>query len=191
MCVSTISYQVKVNDKISSLIKPGKGLRQGDPLSPYLFLFCTELLNVKLHQAVLRQRISGVQAGKEEVRSLKFILSQYENISGQRINFEKSEIWKKVQDWKSKLLSAAGREVLVKAVIQAIPVYMMSVYQFPKKVILDLSKLIQQFWWAKNGNRGISWLSQNTMQRKKCEGGLGFKDLSTFNEAILMKWGEW
>ncbi|KAL9668408.1 hypothetical protein QQ045_002789 [Rhodiola kirilowii] len=259
LCVNSVSYQVKVNDKLSTRIMPGRGLRQGDPLSPYLFLLCTELLNFKMEQVAGRKKISGIQiyrkaptithllfaddsiffvkADRDEVSSLKDVFSQYEGVSGQRINFEKSEvcfshntpadvrreisnllrmpqvhchskylglplvvgqrksenfkcviekIWRKVKDWKSKL-SAAGREVLVKAVIQAIPVYMMAVYQFPKKVISELSKMIQQFWWAKKGNKGISWLSQNILQKKKCEGGLGFKNLSIFNEAILMK----
>ncbi|CAM8914180.1 unnamed protein product [Rhodiola kirilowii] len=260
LCVNSVSYQVKVNNKLSKVIKPERGLRQGDPLSPYLFLFCTELLNFKLQKALANRIISGIQicrkapivthllfaddsiffvrAEKEEINCLKNVLRQYEGVSGQRINFEKSEvcfsrntpadvrwqvcnsfcirqvpchsrylgmplvvgqrktevfksivekIWRKVKDWKSRLLSAAGREVLVKAVIQAMPIYMMSVYHFPKKVIADISMMVQQFWWAKKGSKSISWLSQNILQKKKCEGGIGFKDLGIFNEALLMK----
>ncbi|KAL9659592.1 hypothetical protein QQ045_024399 [Rhodiola kirilowii] len=133
-----------------------------------------KLLNVKLQKAVLRQRISGIQICKK-APIITHLLFADDSIFF--IKAKKEE----VRSLK------AGREVLVKAVIQAIPVYMMSVYQFPKRVISNLSKLIQQFWWAKNGNKGISWLSQNILQRKKCEGGLIFKDLSVFNEAILMK----
>ncbi|KAL9691084.1 hypothetical protein QQ045_011501 [Rhodiola kirilowii] len=52
------------------------------------------------------------------------------------------KIWAKVSDWKTKLLSAAGREILIKAIVQAMPVYMMSVYKFPKGVLTELNKLI-------------------------------------------------
>lgn len=41
-CVMLVSYRVKVNGDIGSSFVPGQGLRQGGPLSPYLFLLCTE-----------------------------------------------------------------------------------------------------------------------------------------------------
>ncbi|KAL9689628.1 hypothetical protein QQ045_010016 [Rhodiola kirilowii] len=104
------------------------------------------------------------------------------------------KIWKKVQDWKTKLLSAAGREVLVTAVIQAIPVYMMSVYQFPKKVISDLSKLIQQFWLGAYPShiwrgimrnihiflRGIWWEEDGVTCRWRHTGDWGFSVKSAY-----------
>ncbi|KAK2653202.1 hypothetical protein Ddye_013058 [Dipteronia dyeriana] len=41
-CVSTVTYSFILNDKIIGNIKPSRGLRQGDPLSPYIFLLCVE-----------------------------------------------------------------------------------------------------------------------------------------------------
>ncbi|KAL9679703.1 hypothetical protein QQ045_017569 [Rhodiola kirilowii] len=66
---------------------------------------------------------------------------------------------------------------------------MMSVYHFPQKIIDVLNKLIGQFWWDKEGVKGISWIKRETLQMRREEGGIGFKDLRCFNEAILMKIG--
>ncbi|CAM8975355.1 unnamed protein product [Rhodiola kirilowii] len=42
LCVETVTYKVRMNDQISETILPSRGLRQGDPISPYLFLICSE-----------------------------------------------------------------------------------------------------------------------------------------------------
>jgi hypothetical protein len=44
-CVSTLSFQVKVNGERLETFKPSRGIRQGDPISPYLFLLCGEGLS--------------------------------------------------------------------------------------------------------------------------------------------------
>ena len=44
-CITTVTYSILVNGEPKGLITPSRGLREGDPLSPYLFLFCVEGLN--------------------------------------------------------------------------------------------------------------------------------------------------
>ena len=58
----------------------------------------------------------------------------------------KKRVWKKLQGWKERLLSQAGKEVLIKSVIQAIPTYTMSCFKLPKGLIKELEIMIRKFW---------------------------------------------
>ena len=50
-CVNIATYSVMVNGEAQGYIKPSRGLRQGDPLSPYLFLICAEGLSLLIRKA--------------------------------------------------------------------------------------------------------------------------------------------
>lgn len=60
-CISTVSYKIKINGELSETIKPERGLRQGDPLSPYLFLICAEGFSALLNAAEASGDIEGVK----------------------------------------------------------------------------------------------------------------------------------
>lgn len=60
--------------------------------------------------------------------------------------FIKDRIWHKINSWSSKCLSKAGREVLIKSVLQSIPSYIMSVYLLRNKLVDAIEKLINAFW---------------------------------------------
>ena len=59
-CISSVSYSILINGEPTRVIHPSRGIRQGDPLSPYLFLLCTEGLHSLLHQAETSGQIRGV-----------------------------------------------------------------------------------------------------------------------------------
>lgn len=50
-CVSLVSYAIKVNGQPGSLIKPSRGIYQGDPIFPYLYLICAEGLSTQLNKS--------------------------------------------------------------------------------------------------------------------------------------------
>ncbi|KAJ1395623.1 Ribonuclease H-like superfamily [Sesbania bispinosa] len=94
----------------------------------------------------------------------------------------------KVEGWKENLLNYAGKEVLIKAVLQALPAYAMSVFRFPKGFCKKLSSLVARFWWqGSKGDRGIHWRAWQIITRSKREGGLGFRDFQALNIAHLAK----
>ena len=260
LCVKTVSYSIPVNGEPKGMITPTRGIRQGDPLSPFPFLLCTEGLHGLITQATTQGDIKGYslcrngprlthplfaddsllfcRATIRECQKILDILEVYGSCSGQQINrnktiffskatsedtrnrikialgvpkitqyekylglpslvgrnkkasfnYIKERVWKKIQGWKEKLLSQAGREILIKAVVQAIPTYTMSCFKLPLGLCLKIEILIRRFWWGQNGERRkIYWVKWNTLCQPKNEGDMGFKDLANFNDALLAK----
>ena len=64
------------------------------------------------------------------------------------LNYIKERVWHKLQGWKERLLSQTGKEVLLKAMVQAIPTFAMSCFKLPTGLIQDIEKLIRKFLWG-------------------------------------------
>ena len=102
----------------------------------------------------------------------------------------KEQVLKRICGWKEKLLSKAGKEVLIKAVAQSIPTYTMSCFKLPKTWCTDLQSTISNFWWGqRNSEHKIHWTKWSKVCQQKSHGGLGFKDLQAFNLTLLAKQG--
>ena len=87
-------------------------------------------------------------------------------------------------DWKEKLLSAVEKELLIKAVAQAIPTYTMSYFKLLNNICDDLTSMIKQLWWEQRKDK-MAWVSWEKMCQPKEKGGMGFRDLKGFNKALL------
>jgi hypothetical protein len=74
---------------------------------------------------------------------------------------------KRMTTWKEKELSAAGKEVLIKSVAQALPNYVMSVFKLTNGLCEDLMKTIRAYWWgSSNGRRKMQWILESACSTK-------------------------
>ena len=114
-CISSTSFSVLINGKPYGMITPTRGLRQGDPLSPYIFLLCVEGFTSLLQKAEMEGHIHSVsifrrapkishplfaddsllfcQASEKETLEVLEILKLYAKALGQCINMEKSSVY--------------------------------------------------------------------------------------------------
>ena len=113
--VTSVTYSFLVNGEPYGNIKPSRGIRQGDPLSPYLFLLCSEGLHRMIHKAASNGDIQGVsicrngpklthlffaddsllfcRATSNDCQKVLEILSSYERVSGQKLNRDKTTLF--------------------------------------------------------------------------------------------------
>jgi len=100
----------------------------------------------------------------------------------------KDRVWKKVQGWMEQTLSAGGKEVLIKAVAQAVPIFSMSCFRLPRGLCQHIDGLLRGFWWgSKEGKRRTCWVAWEDMTKPKYMGGLGFRDIKLFNLVLLAR----
>lgn len=64
-------------------------------------------------------------------------------------NHIKDQVERKIAGWKGKLLSNIGTEILIKAVVQVTPTYMMSCFKFLESLCLELHSMMGRFWWGR------------------------------------------
>ena len=112
-CVTSVSFAVLVNGKPAKHFLPSPGIRQGDAISPFLFIICSEGISALFKDAETKKAIHGlkirkgdmtrhlffaddsllfIRANDEEVEKVLEILTIYEAASGQKLNMDKSKL---------------------------------------------------------------------------------------------------
>jgi len=260
-CLSTASISLIINGSPSKPFKMERGIRQGDPLSPFLFVLVAEVLNKMMHRAVSTGLIRGISVGvgglqishlqfaddtlvlceaeEQYARVIKGIFLTFQAFTGLCVNYKKSTLvvlgkdeawvdsieeilgcsraqlpiqylgtplganmrkaasWQKIIEkvqtrlkaWKSNCLSRAGRLILIKSVLNSLPLYYLSLFKVPKKVANDIVRLQRKFLWcgSKEG-RYMPLVNWEVVMKQKSEGGLGVGDIVSKNAALLLKW---
>ena len=102
--------------------------------------------------------------------------------------YMKERIWSRIQGWKEKILSQTGKDILIKVVAQAIPTFAMGCFDITKEICNQISTLICGYWWSnQDKEKKIHWIRWEKLTEPKGNGGLGFRDIHTFNLAMLAK----
>lgn len=262
-CISTVSYSFLLNNEAVGCVIPQRGIRQGDPLSPYIFIICGEVLSGLCKQAQETGTLPGIRVSRNSPKlnhllfaydtmiftmtdayacdTLLDILQKYEQASGQKINPQKSlisfssktpvEIKERVKlqlgidkeggvgkylglpehfgrkkkdlfasivdkikqralSYSNMFLSTAGKAVMLQSVLSAIPSFAMTCFLLPVSLCKQIQSVFTRFWWdSTDGEKKICWISWDVLTLPKGMRGLGFRDIQTFNQALLAKIG--
>ncbi|KAF7814301.1 reverse transcriptase [Senna tora] len=92
-CVSSVNYNVLVGGRNVAEFKPERGLRQGDPLSPCLFILVADVLSSMLNKAVNDGRLCGIKLARGDCVVVAEILKAYCEAFGQDMNLDKSNLF--------------------------------------------------------------------------------------------------
>jgi len=258
--LSSVSFSLLINGVATNFFKSGRGLRQGCPLAPLLFLIVVEGLGRAILHAKLCETYHGLPFGNDTVlthvlfvddivmvndgseqslSTLYEILMHFCKASGMQINDNKSSLYfscmedsevitlqnifsfpvdrivkgmkylgfhlkpcrylikdwdwliikveQRIQNWSFRWLSKGGKLILIKAVLEAIPVYWMH-FWVPMGVIDKIRKLCFNFLWAgKQNSSGVPWISWKLLALPKSLGGWGLKVPVLFAKALAAK----
>jgi len=261
-CISTVSYSMVINGEPCGFFKPSRGLRQGDPLSPYLFLICMNVLAQRLYDhsvdpktglgikiAPAARRIPCLffaddslifcKTSAQACQQLKNILDVFCMQSGQLINFHKSSLifskntrasdkqavagilniphsaaigkylgcsmfmgrptkdhfqplltkaLSKLDTWKAKCFSKAGRMILIQSHLESLPSHTMQRFRLPNQVSAKLDQINREFFWKNSSSRkGFPMVAWDKICRPKSLGGLGLRKTAAVNTAFIAK----
>ncbi|GJU02010.1 RNA-directed DNA polymerase, eukaryota, reverse transcriptase zinc-binding domain protein [Tanacetum coccineum] len=167
-CVSTTSFSICVNGQSGGYFKGGRGLRQRDPMTSYLFTLVMEILTLIIKRKVEQNNNFQYHFGCKKLKITNVYFADdlfmfcYADKSSRTIIFgclneeEKQEILDIMPFKVEKLpIRYLGRLMLVASVLESIYVYWASVFLLPVGVIKDINKLLKNILWNQNdGTKG-------------------------------------
>ncbi|KAF4347147.1 hypothetical protein G4B88_007902 [Cannabis sativa] len=144
---------------------------------------------IDVRGAELSQFLGFRKLGKED----RFLGNPiiWSNSKTKDLRYIKDKICSKIEGWRCKLLSQAGRSTLIRAVAQSTPVYSMATYLFPKTLCHEMDQAVRKFWWmgSESKDRFLALCDWNSLCLPLDRGGLNFKKFGDVNLALVAKLG--
>jgi len=105
--------------------------------------------STKQNQLFFTVQISATLAEVEETMNERYLgLPAHVGISiSQIFKYLKDRVWQRIQGWKERFLSWAGKEILIKAIAKAIPTFAMGCFDMTKPLYGQISTMICRYWW--------------------------------------------
>ena len=112
-------------------------------------------------------------------------------LRGKRVvdfKFLEDKLLSKLQGWKARWLSQAGWGILIKSVLQSIPMYTFSYFKVPNTTCKNLDTIVRNFWWGHDQEvKNCIWFHWDKLCENRKEGGIGFRKFNLMNQAMLAK----
>ncbi|XP_060170338.1 uncharacterized protein LOC132601254 [Lycium barbarum] len=139
--ISNNWYSVLINGTRFGFFKSSRGLKQGDPLSPALFILAVETLTSALNHLHQREDFTGRKK-----------ICYFADISTKIIN--------KIADWQGKFLAPRSKATLINYVLQSQTLYTFSALMPPKTTIKELEMHFSNLFWGQaDGKNNYHWSS--------------------------------
>ncbi|GKD99016.1 hypothetical protein Tco_1382913 [Tanacetum coccineum] len=160
-------HSVLVNGSPTLEFKMERGVRQGDPLSPFLNLIAAEGLNITIREAVSNGIFKGNNHNKTKVYGIGVGIEEVTSLA-------------------QRMRCAAG---LLPFTYLGLPVELSSsLFRAPASIIKKLESVRQRFFWGGNDEiKKMAWVRWNVMLKKTKVGGLNIGSLKAFNWVLLGK----
>ncbi|XP_060182887.1 uncharacterized protein LOC132612820 [Lycium barbarum] len=188
--ISNVWYSIILNGTRHGFFRSSQGLKQGEPISPSLFVIAAE--SQITHLAYADDIVIFSNSNTKSVKLIMKQIKNYERASGPKkiCYFDNmvSKIIKRVNGCQGNQLSHGERQVLIKNALQALSTYILSAIEPPKRIF----KLIEQhmtnfFWGVANGKNRYHWSYWKNICLPKDEGGLGIKGMQDISDTLAVK----
>ncbi|XP_039071917.1 uncharacterized protein LOC120219121 [Hibiscus syriacus] len=189
-CVTSVTYCARVNGCLTERFRLSRDLRQGDPLSPFLFLLCSQGMSCFLHNEQRSHHLQGLRGDSSYLWSSLYSTCEFNKFS---VYFcVNTTIFVRVAlraILGVSVIDDPGRYIGASLVIGR---NMTTAFGFIRNKLLanvrDLETILRSYWWASNPTeRGWPMVAWETICRPKHLRDLEFRNLRQFNLALLGK----